>query len=257
MRYQKPSIASALKSYQENGVDPITVFPLFPQYSSAAWGSAVEKLFLDAGQLWTVPTLQVVPPYYAHPAFIEALHRVSRPVLDDFSADRIVMSYHGLPERHILKSDQSQRFCLRGNSCCDEMISENRDCYRAQCFATSRALAQKLELSPNSWEVAFQSRLGRSPWIQPHTDVRIQELAEQGVRRLAVLCPSFTADCLETLEEIGMRARTDFLARGGEELLLVPCLNSGDAWANAIVTIAQETTQLTKSPESSSPCPSS
>jgi ferrochelatase len=241
MRYQSPSIASAFGRFREQGVDRIVVFPLFPQNSSAAWGSAVEKAFVEASRFWDIPALSVVPPFYDRPAFIEAQAEVARPVLADLRPERVLLSFHGLPERHVVKSDASGgRHCLRSDSCCDRIAWENRNCYRAQCFATARALAGRLGLEPGAWEVAFQSRLGGDPWIRPYTDARIQELARGGVRRLAVACPAFVADCLETLEEIAIRGRESFLAAGGEAFALIPCVNSGATWIQGVVQLARE-----------------
>jgi ferrochelatase len=241
MRYQEPSIATALQHLAEHGVAQIVVFPLFPHYSSAAWGSAIERVLTLASRRWNVPTLQVVPPYYNHPEFIEAFATVTQRALNGFAADRVVMSYHGLPERQLRKGDENKvKHCLHNANCCDSMGPANHYCYRAQCFATSRALAKRLALADQSWEITFQSRLGRIPWIRPYTDERVRELAGAGVKRLAVVCPSFTADCLETLEEIGIRAHEDFKAHGGEELRLVPSLNSDDRWVRAVVEITAQ-----------------
>jgi ferrochelatase len=247
MRYQSPSIAAALDRLREARADRVIVFPLFPQYSSAAWGSAVEKVFAEAASRWNVPALDVVPPFYDHPAFLDAAAGVARRERAGFDADYFVMSFHGLPERQVTKSDESpgSRHCLRagtgagpyGDGCCASIGPGNRFCYRAQCFATARGLAERLGLAPDRWEVTFQSRLGRDPWIQPFTDQRVIELARRGVKRLAVLSPAFVADCLETLEEIAIRAREDFVANGGEELRLVPSLNSDDAWVDAVLAI--------------------
>lgn len=241
MRYQNPSIRAALSRFCEAGIDHIIVFPLFPQYSSAAWGSAVEKVFVEAGRLWNLPTIQVVPPFYEHPGFIEACASVARPVLADLNPDRVLMSFHGLPERHVHKSDESGgAHCLSSDTCCDKIVSANRYCYRAQSFATARALASNLGLDAGEYEVTFQSRLGRSPWIRPYTDIRINELAAAGIKRVAVLSPSFVADCLETLEEIEIRALYDFRKHGGEELRLVPSLNSNDQWVRAVLDMARD-----------------
>jgi len=250
MRYQSPSVASALARFREGGIDRIAVFPLFPQYSSAAFGSAVEKVYVEANRSWNVPAMSVVPPFYDHPAFIEACAALARPVLEELRPERVLMSFHGLPERHVRKSDESGgRHCLCSAECCDTIVAANRNCYRAQAFATARALAAALDLSARSYEVTFQSRLGRSPWIKPYTDLRINELAGQGVKRVAVLSPSFVADCLETLEEIGLRARADFLARGGEELRLVPSLNSTDAWVQALLRILRDAVPFAPPPQ--------
>ena len=147
------------------------------------------------------------------------------------------MSYHGLPERQIRKLDASGRHCLERDDCCDAISDANRDCYRAQCFATTRALAGALGLPAGAISTAFQSRLGRTPWIRPYTDLVLPELHQGGVRRVAVLCPSFVADCLETLEEIGMRAREQWRGLGGEELVLVPSLNAHPRWVEAVAAM--------------------
>ncbi len=242
MRYQRPSVAEALDKMRAARVDRIAVMPLFPHYSSAAWGSAAEKVALEAGRRWNVPALQFVPPFFDHPAYLEALARTARPALHTFRPDRVLMSFHGLPERQVRKSDESasRDHCLASPSCCDEIGPANRHCYRAQCLATARGLAARLGLEAERYEVAFQSRLGRTPWIRPYTDERVRELANTGVKRLAVLSPAFVADCLETLEELGIRARDDFRAHGGEELLLVPALNSRDVWVDALIQIVRD-----------------
>lgn len=245
MRYGNPSIAASLEAFRRAGTDRIVVFPLFPQYSSAASGSGIEEIFALAGKYWNIPALQFVPPYYDHPAFIDAFAHVARPVLDDMQPEVVVMSFHGLPERHIRKGDDSGRHCLQSAGCCNAIEQVNRNCYRAQCFATARALAERLALTPEDYRVTFQSRLGRTPWIKPYTDIELNEMAERGVKRVAVLSPAFVADCLETIEELGMRAREDFLARGGEEFRLIPSLNSEDVWARAILRIAEDSLRLT------------
>jgi ferrochelatase len=241
MRYGRPSVEEALLAYRARGVDRIVVLPLFPQYSSAAWGSAAEKVMAEAARLWNVPTLSFVPPFYDHPAFIDAFAAVARPVLEEARPDKVILSFHGVPERHCAKGDLSGGgHCLRSSGCCDAIVEANRFCYRAQCFSTARALAARLERGPDEVAIAFQSRLGKDPWIRPYTDEMVRDLARTGVKRLAVICPAFVADCLETLEEIGMRARDDFRARGGEELVLVPSLNSHDAWVRAVARIVRE-----------------
>ncbi|MCA9710481.1 MAG: ferrochelatase, partial [Myxococcales bacterium] len=226
MRYGSPSIATGLDRLHAAGCDHLVVLPLFPQYASSSTGSAVEKVYAEAGKRWNTPFITVVPPFYDDLRFIEAFAQVGQPVLDALRPDHVLLSFHGLPERHIHKSDDSGHHCLRGDDCCRKLGPHNRSCYRAQCFATARALAGRLGLAEGTWSVGFQSRLGRDPWIGPHTDTMIVELAKAGTKRLAVLCPAFVADCLETLEEIGMRAKEDFLAAGGEQLELVPSLNA-------------------------------
>ncbi|HVR29292.1 MAG TPA: ferrochelatase [Thermoanaerobaculia bacterium] len=244
MRYQSPSIGEALARLLEAGADRIVVFPLFPQYSSAAWGSAVERAFDQAGRLWNVPALQVVPPFYDHPAFLDAQADVASRASADFPPDYTLMSFHGLPERQVTKSDQTGgRHCLR-EGCCASIVAANSYCYRAQCFATARGIAERLGLAEGRWEVTFQSRLGSDPWIRPFTDERVLELAREGVRRVALMSPAFVADCLETLEELAIRAKEDFESHGGGELRLVPSLNSEEVWVDALLEIARDSTTL-------------
>ncbi len=235
MRYGNPSIKDALNRLIAAGADRIVVFPLYPQYSSSATGTSLERTFHLASQFWNVPSLAAVPPFYDDPAFLDAFASVGKPVIDDMRADHVLMSFHGLPQRHVKKSDTTGgTHCLATPTCCDHIVAANRNCYRAQCFATARGIAARLDLAPNAYSVAFQSRLGRDPWIPPYTDELLITLAkERGVKRLAVFCPAFIADCLETLEEIGDRARHDFLAAGGEDLRLIPSLNTTPAWVTA------------------------
>jgi ferrochelatase len=238
MRYGKPSIEEGLQGLVEHGIARLIVAPLFPQYSSAATGSALERVYRLAGRYWNVPPLSVLPPFYSAPEFLEAWVSVSKPVLDEFQPDHVLFSLHGLPERHIRKGDPTGRWCLMQPGCCDAIPPENRYCYRAQCLATARELAKRLRLSEGGFSIGFQSQVGRSRWLQPATDALIPELArDKGVRRLVVLCPSFVTDCLETLEQIGLRGQESFLAAGGEAFRVVPCLNEHPAWLDGLAAM--------------------
>jgi ferrochelatase len=237
MRYGRPSIPDGLAALERAGVDRIVVLPLFPQYAASSTGTAVARVMELAGERWNVPPLDVVPAFYDDPGFLTAFERVAAPVLAEHRPDHTLFSYHGLPERQIVKTDATGEHCLRTPTCCDTLA--NRHCYRAQCFATTRALAARLGLTPAQYTVCFQSRLGRTPWIQPFTDVELDRLAKAGSKRLAVLCPAFVADCLETVEEIGIRARAQWKAAGGDELVLVPSLNATPAWVEAVAAIAE------------------
>ena len=233
MRYGQPSVADAVEALARD-VARIIVVPLFPQYASSSTGSAVQHVLQAAGRLWNVPALDVIDDFYAAPGFIAALAAVARPALEHAEPDYLLMSYHGLPERQIRKSAPNSARCLTDVDCCESVRADNARCYRAQSYATSRALAQALKLDAGSWSVSFQSRLGRTPWIEPFTDRVLPELAERGVRRLAVICPSFVADCLETLEEIGVRARAQWAELGGESLEPIPCVNAHPVWVDAL-----------------------
>lgn len=205
---------------------------MFPQYASSTTGTGLQELFRQVGERWNVPSLTVVPPFWNERELTNAYADIGRPVLQDLRPDHVLFSFHGLPERHVRKSDESGAHCLARKDCCARMDRVNRNCYRAQCYRTADGIAAALDLEDDAWGVSFQSRLGRTPWIRPYTDETVRALAERGVRRLAVFCPAFVADCIETLEEIGMQIREDFLARGGETLQLVPSLNASAGWVD-------------------------
>lgn len=244
MRYGNPSIESALTRLRERSCDQVVVVPLYPHYAASSTGSTVEKVYRTAAKLWNTPYITIVPPFYVHPAFISAFTEVARAQLDALAPDHLLFSFHGLPERHVIAS-ADPKLCVVQPDCCEQLVDGNRNCYRAQCFATAKALALRLGLGAehgveHRWSISFQSRLGRTPWIKPYTDEVVPALAQRGVRRLAVMCPAFVADCLETIEEIGIRAREDFEAAGGEILELIPSLNSSPAWISAVETMIKE-----------------
>ncbi len=235
MRYEKPDVKSALEKFQQSGVQEIRVLPLYPQYSSSATGSVQEKIFQLAQQMWNIPPIRFLLPFFDHPGFVNSFAEIGRPQLEKFQPDHILFSFHGLPERQILKGDLSERHCLQSDNCCEKIIPANALCYRAHCFASARAIAKKLLLDNSQYTICFQSRLGRTPWIRPFTDHVIEELAQAGKKRVAVFCPSFVADCLETLEEISIRAHEQFLQAGGDALQLIPSLNDHPVWVDAVV----------------------
>jgi ferrochelatase len=248
MRYGEPSIGDALGELGAAGVSRVIALPLYPQYASSSTGSALEALFAAAGHCWNAPALDVLPEFFAAPGFVAALAAAAQPVLEGARPDHLLMSYHGLPERQIRKSAPDSPVCLREASCCDALRADNARCYRAQCFATSRALARALGLADGAWSIAFQSRLGRTPWIRPFTDEALPQLAARGVTRLAVTCPSFAADCLETVEEIGVRARAQWRACGGETLELIPCPNAHPVWVRALAGLVRARVECAAEP---------
>jgi ferrochelatase len=240
MRYGRPSIPEALERLSSRGARELVVFPLYPQAAASSTGSTVARVYELLSKRWDATPVRVVPAFFDDAGFLEAFAEVARPVLATEKPDHVLFSFHGLPERHMKKSDPTGAHCLASAACCERLTEANRGCYRAQSYFTARALAQRLALAEGRWSVSFQSRLGRTPWIQPFTDVALVELAKAGVKHLAVVCPAFVADCLETLEEIGLRANEAFRAAGGERLTLVPWLNSSPAWVATVARLAVE-----------------
>ena len=212
MRYGNPSIASAVRKLVEKKVEKIRVLPLFPQYAASSTGSAIEEVSRVAGKLGNIPPIETIPPFFDHPGFIRNFAGIGKPVLERIKPDQILFSFHGLPERHIQKGDP----------------------YQKQCFRTAELIAAELGLPSDIWKVSFQSRLGRTPWIKPYTDLLLLDLAKAGKKRIVVFCPAFVADCLETLEEIGIRNREAVIACGAETLELVPSLNSHPKWVETV-----------------------
>jgi protoporphyrin/coproporphyrin ferrochelatase len=234
MRYGEPSLARALERLAAARVSRIVAVPLFPQWAESSFGSAVARLGELAGRRTDLAPIETLPEFYDAAGFIEAVAEVARPRLVAARADHVLFSYHGLPERHMRASDPTGLHCLASAGCCESMVAANARCYRAQCHATTRALVAALGLAPGSWSLGFQSRLGRDPWIKPYTDLLLPDLAKAGVKRLAVLCPSFTADCLETLEEVGIRLTEQWRGLGGDALALVPCVNAHPSFVRFI-----------------------
>jgi ferrochelatase len=234
MRYGNPSIASALAKLNLPAVSRIIVLPLYPQYAESSYETAVVETKRVAQELGNADRLSFFPPFYDRPEFIAACARRIAETHDKQPVDHVVFSFHSLPERHLQRLDETQQHCLVKSDCCDRVSPVNHNCYRAQCIFTAKAIATELGLNDDDYTVSFQSRLGSAKWIGPTTEVVLRDLALQGVKRVAVSCPSFVADCLETLEEMGIRGRQTFIDAGGEELYLVPSLNADSAWVESV-----------------------
>ncbi len=238
MRYQNPNPVHALTALRNQGVNRVVLLPLFPHYAMSSYESAVEKVREDI-RAYPGMSLDVVPPFYRHPSYLEALAQSAGPTLGA-PYDHVLISYHGLPERHLRKSDPTKKHCLSCTDCCEKASPAHAFCYRHQCFETARELTRLAGVPDTKWSISFQSRLGRDPWLEPNTETELVRLAKAGVKRLVVMSPAFVADCLETIEELGIRAREIFLEAGGTEFHLVPCLNEHPAWVAAAETLALE-----------------
>jgi ferrochelatase len=232
MRYQSPSIASAIERLMAQKVQKIVVFPLFPQYASATTGSVHEEVMRILSGQQIIPDVSFISAYPNWQPMIDLFAQNAK-AFDLSAYDHILFSYHGLPQRQLRKGDAFNH-CLQASDCCRTLTDTNRFCYSAQCYATTAAIVQTLNIPAEKYTVCFQSRLGRDPWTQPYTVREIEALANKGAKRILVFCPAFTADCLETVIEIGEEYREDFIKWGGEQLDLVPSLNAQPAWAKAV-----------------------
>ncbi len=238
MRYQNPSIESAIKKLAASRVDDLFLIPLFPHYAMSSYESAVERVKRVAAQIAPRMKVTVQPPYFDTPDFIDALVASAQPSLKG-GYDHLLFSFHGIPERHLRKSDPTHHHCLTNKNCCDVPNIAHATCYRAQCFKTVAAFVAKAEVPAGKFSVSFQSRLGKDPWLKPYTDLELVELPKRGIEKLLVICPAFVSDCLETLEEIDMRGRETFLGAGGKDFAQIPCLNEHPLWIKALENMAR------------------
>jgi ferrochelatase len=237
MRYQNPSIRSALEAMKHSSLQKIIVVPMFPQYASATTGSVHQEVMEIVGKWQLIPKVVLVDSYPELPQMIEVFAEQGRKYMDEEAFDHVLFSYHGLPERQLKKADPE---CRCDAQCCATFNDRNHLCYRAQCYQTSRRLAEALGLSESQYTVCFQSRLGRDPWIQPYTEDMVRSLPKRGAKRVLVFSPAFVADCLETTVEIGEAYAELFVELGGERLQLVESLNSHPRWVEALHDLVRE-----------------
>jgi ferrochelatase len=233
MRYQHPSIESAVRKLAEQKVDKTFLIPLFPHYAMSSYETAVVRVQKVAQKVAPGMTIIVQPPYGDAPDYIAALADGAANHLEA-GFDHLLFSFHGIPERHLHKSDPTRGHCLIAPNCCETASPAHATCYRAQCFKTMAAFVEQAGIPANQCSISFQSRLGRDPWLKPYTDFELMELPRRGLKKLLVICPSFVSDCLETLEEIGIRGRKTFLEAGGKEFAQIPCLNEHPLWLAAL-----------------------
>lgn len=238
MRYGNPNIASGLQQLYDQGVDEVLLMPLYPQYAMAT--TQTIEVFAQQLVKKQFPKMKLIkfPAFFHRSEYIEALAEVTRKYLENNPCDHLLFSYHGVPERHLRKvtPTPAHKNILEGTTCCDPYSEEGKYCYRSHCFETTRLLVEKLGLQKGTYSQSFQSRLGNDKWITPFTADKIAQLAQQGVKKLAVITPAFVTDCVETLEEIEMAGGKTFRENGGEEFKMVPCLNDSDLWVHALVT---------------------
>ena len=226
MRYKNPSIPQVMEMIRKKNYPRIVVLPMFPHYASATTGSAHEEVMRVLRTWWVIPEIRFISQYYAHPLYIEGfVDRASK--YDIAGYDHVLFSYHGLPERQVDKVYDND-LCANHN-CETEITDENKFCYKATCYATSRLLAEKLRIPSEKYTVCFQSRLDKK-WLEPFSDAVVEECARKGMKKILVFSPAFTADCLETIIEIGEEYQELFHNLGGEKVQLVESLNDHPLW---------------------------
>ena len=232
MAYGNPSVSHGVGKLLDAGVDEICLLPMFPQYAMATVGSCVAGVQGELKKRKSTARLRVAPPFYNEPTYIEPI-AASLADVDE----HLLFSYHGLPERHLKKTDPTGRHCLATPDCCETPSPAHATCYRHQCMETTKAIVQAANIPRERYTVAFQSRLGRDKWLEPATDKTLAALPAKGIRKLAVLCPAFFCDCLETLEEIELRGKETFMEAGGEAFRMIPCLNDSPAGLHCLETL--------------------
>ena len=234
MRYGTPSIEQGIKELVDQGVDEIMLIPLYPQFAMATTETILVLAENIRDEKYPDLEFTVLPPFYNHPDYVRVLSESIQEYLNDKDWEHLLFSYHGIPERHIRKSDVTKSHCKLDKSCCQTASKAHQYCYRHQCYETTRQVAEYLGLKEDRFSTSFQSRLGVDPWLQPYTDQTVARFAKKGTKKMAIVTPAFVSDCLETLEEIGMEAVEDFEEKGGEELHVVPCINTRKDWVNVM-----------------------
>lgn len=234
MRYGNPSIQSGLQELADKGVTEVLLVPLYPQFAMAT----TETILVLAENLRKAHFPQIefttLPSFYNHPDYVKVLSQSIQESLQGKEWEHLLFSYHGVPERHIRKSDVTRSHCKIDGRCCQTNSPAHAYCYRHQCFETTRLVAKYLELKPDQYTTTFQSRLGLDPWLQPYTDKTVAKMAKNGTKNMAIVTPAFVSDCLETLEEIGMEAVEDFEEKGGDHLHVIPCINDRADWVKVM-----------------------
>lgn len=234
MRYNQPSIKSAIIKLKEKGCDEILFFPLYPQYAESSTRTIIEKATIEMKKVAPGIKFDFVDAFYNEEKYISILSSSIQNHLDKNKFDYILFSYHGIPERQLEKADPTKSHCNKIENCCQIESDAHQFCYKHQSYVITQKVVEKLNLKKGTYGSSFQSRLGRTEWVKPYTDFRLKELPGEGKKRLLVVTPSFVADCLETIEEIGMEGKEVFLENGGEEYDLVECFNSSNDWVDYV-----------------------
>ena len=234
MRYGNPSILAGLQELHDKGVTEVMLFPLYPQHAMASTTTILVLAEELRKKHFPEMKFTIVPAFYNKPDYIKNLADSIKKSLENFEYDHLLFSYHGIPERHIRKTDITKSHCKIDGSCCNTPSPAHEFCYRHQCYETTKQVVKLLGISEDKHSQTFQSRLAGDKWLTPYTDVEVNKMPEKGIKNLAVVTPAFVSDCLETLEEIAMEANHQFKEHGGENFLAIPCLNDSDEWCQTV-----------------------
>ncbi len=232
MRYGSITIKGALQELKDKGVDEVLLVPLYPHYAMSSYETVVVKVMEDQQSYFPEMRITTLPAFYKNKGYIKVLSQRIAEGLKDFEYDHILFSYHGIPERHIRKSDPTKYHCKINGDCCTINSVAHNTCYRHQCYDTTEKVKKQLGLPEEKVSSSFQSRLAGDPWLKPYTDFEFERFPKEGKKRLVVITPAFVADCLETLEEIAMEGKHQFEEAGGDHYKHIPCLNDDENWVD-------------------------
>ena len=234
MRYGSMSMEKGFEELINQGVNEILLVPLYPHYAMSSYETVTVKAEKIVAKKYPKVIMDILPPFYKNPDYINAMANNIKHHLNGFDYDHILFSYHGIPERHIKKSDPTNNHCKIDGSCCERNSVAHHTCYRHQCFETTKGIVKELGLKKETYSNSFQSRLLNDPWLKPYTDFELEKFPKENKKNVAVITPAFVSDCLETLEEIAMEGKEDFLEAGGTDYKHIPCMNDNDDWVQVM-----------------------
>lgn len=234
MRYGSMSMEKGFEELINQGVSEILLVPLYPHYAMSSYETVTVKAEKIVAKKYPKVMMDILPPFYKNPDYINAMSNNIKHHLKGFNYDHILFSYHGIPERHIKKSDPTNNHCKIDGSCCERNSVAHHTCYRHQCFETTKGIVKELGLKKEMHSNSFQSRLLNDPWLKPYTDFELEKFPKENKKNVAVITPAFVSDCLETLEEIAMEGKEDFLEAGGTDYKHIPCMNDNDDWVQVM-----------------------
>lgn len=234
MRYGSMSMQKGFQELADKGVTEIFMIPMYPHFAMSSYETVLVKANAVLEKYFPHTKLEVAPVFYNDADYIKAMVNNIKSNLEGVDYDHILFSYHGLPERHMYLADTTKSHCKVNGTCCNTPSIAHKTCYRHQCFETTKEIVKQLDLDGKTFSNSFQSRMLKDPWLKPYTDFEFARFPKEGIKKLAVITPAFTVDCLETLEEIAIAGKEQFLSTGGEKYVHIPCMNENDDWVNVV-----------------------